>query len=319
MKIVWITDPHLNFLTSTQIHKFARSIGGHAADAVVITGDIAEAPNLKHCLNEFASSLKGTDIYFVLGNHDLYRGSFAGSGQTLRYKAPEMDEIEARFIASMTEAAKQEVARHLAAGRMPPGEIGLAPNLIWLEDIPPIELAPSGVGLLGNMGWFDGVHGDALGSNVVMNDFESIADLRPFYHRLTWDVPGCRQDMIDRLGDIADGMACDAKGWLNEACKKYKKIVFATHFPPFKEACWHEGAVSDKNWLPWFTSAAMGKALDEVAAANPETRILVLCGHTHSPGVYRRAENLMVVTGKAVYGAPSVAGLIDEGSFEGWG
>ena len=41
---------------------------------MLITGDIAEAPSLGDLLSDVASALR-TPIYFVLGNHDFYRGS----------------------------------------------------------------------------------------------------------------------------------------------------------------------------------------------------------------------------------------------------
>ncbi|MFM7113065.1 MAG: Eco57I restriction-modification methylase domain-containing protein, partial [Planctomycetota bacterium] len=38
----------------------------------------------------------------------------------------------------------------------------------------------------------------------------------------------------------------------------------ATHVPPFREACWHEGELSDDQWAPHFTSVVMGDALRAV-------------------------------------------------------
>jgi hypothetical protein len=37
----------------------------------------------------------------------------------------------------------------------------------------------------------------------------------------------------------------------------------------------------------------------------------VLCGHCHSPGIYRHAANLVVYTAKAKYGIPDLAGTLD--------
>src|SRR5690606_7721934 len=73
-RIVWITDPHLNLVSKRSIRTFAESITNDA-DAVVITGDIAECNSLKEKLRIFAEALR-KPVYFVLGNHDFYGGSF---------------------------------------------------------------------------------------------------------------------------------------------------------------------------------------------------------------------------------------------------
>ena len=64
--------------------------------------------------------------------------------------------------------------------------------------------------------------------------------------------------------------------------RRFQHIMVLTHVPPFREACWHEGRISDDNWLPHFTCKAVGDVLIEAMAANPDHRMTVLCGHTHS-------------------------------------
>lgn len=44
------------------------------SEGVVISGDIAEVPSIESILKEMASTTQ-KPIYFVLGNHDYYRGS----------------------------------------------------------------------------------------------------------------------------------------------------------------------------------------------------------------------------------------------------
>ena len=44
------------------------------ADALVVTGDIAESPTLSSALTSLAT-LTERPVYFVLGNHDFYRGT----------------------------------------------------------------------------------------------------------------------------------------------------------------------------------------------------------------------------------------------------
>ncbi len=73
MKLAWLTDIHLNFLDEDSRNNFYQDIINLSCDALVITGDIAEAPSLSKLLIEMAEAIK-KPIYFILGNHDYYRG-----------------------------------------------------------------------------------------------------------------------------------------------------------------------------------------------------------------------------------------------------
>ena len=91
-----------------------------------------------------------------------------------------------------------------------------------------------------------------------------------------------------------------------------------THVPPFREACWHRGQISDDDWLPHFACRAVGEVLVEAMAAHPECEMTVLCGHTHSPGEAQVLPNLRVLTGGAEYGRPAgAAGAGRRVSFSG--
>src|SRR5436305_186175 len=72
-RLAWLTDIHLNFLRPAELKTFFDSLP--QADAFVITGDIGEAHDVLAHLRTFAD--RGP-TYFVLGNHDFYRGSIAG-------------------------------------------------------------------------------------------------------------------------------------------------------------------------------------------------------------------------------------------------
>jgi Icc-related predicted phosphoesterase len=50
-KIAWLTDIHLNFLDSEARKKFYSSIDQIECEAILITGDIAEAPRVCDILN----------------------------------------------------------------------------------------------------------------------------------------------------------------------------------------------------------------------------------------------------------------------------
>ena len=73
MKLAWITDIHLNFIDIETRQKFYQEIIDSECDRILLSGDIAEAPNIKNLLQELSDFIE-KPIYFVLGNHDYYRG-----------------------------------------------------------------------------------------------------------------------------------------------------------------------------------------------------------------------------------------------------
>jgi hypothetical protein len=87
-------------------------------------------------------------------------------------------------------------------------------------------------------------------------------------------------------------------------------VIAVTHVPPFREACWHQRNLSGDAWLPHFACKAAGDALVDVMTSYPDHELLVLCGHTHSPGTAQILPNLRVLTGGAEYGRPAIQGWI---------
>ena len=75
MKLAWLTDIHLNFLRDPD--GFIGFLAESDADAFLVGGDIGEADDVCLHLNGMDNAL-GRPVYFVLGNHDYYRGSIAG-------------------------------------------------------------------------------------------------------------------------------------------------------------------------------------------------------------------------------------------------
>jgi Icc-related predicted phosphoesterase len=85
----------------------------------------------------------------------------------------------------------------------------------------------------------------------------------------------------------------------------YREVILLTHVPPLREATWHEGANSAPDFLPHFCNAPLGEVIREACARHSESKLTVLCGHTHSAGVYHEA-NLTVLTAGAAYGSPRI-------------
>src|SRR5207253_5944497 len=134
-----LTDIHLNFIDENARRKFYQEIVKTGCDGVLISGDIAEAPCLIDILNEMARYID-KPIYFVLGNHDYYRGQIQEVHDT---------------IAELTKSND---------------------GLFWLPASGMQKLA-NNTFLIGQDGWADGRLGDYQNSCVVLNDSRMIADL----------------------------------------------------------------------------------------------------------------------------------------------
>jgi predicted phosphohydrolase len=169
------------------------------------------------------------------------------------------------------------------------------PKLHYLSRESPQELGPT-VGLVGHDGWADGRLGNFERSMISMYDYKLIADLTGLTKNERWAVLKAR----------ADAAAAHLRKQLPAALIRYEQVFVLTHVPPFREACWHEGQISDDDWAPHFTSKAMGDAILEAADRYPQRRLTVLCGHTHGAGQCRPRPNVIVYTGGADYGNPRV-------------
>lgn len=167
----------------------------------------------------------------------------------------------------------------------------------WLVSEQSVQLC-EGTVLVGQDGWYDARFGDAKRSQVTLNDFMVIKELMP--------LRGAA--LFLALQGFADVFAAEARALLEAAIEAGNtRVVFATHVPPFWQATWHEGKQSDKHWLPWMSSKAMGDMLNELSASHPDVEFLVLCGHTHGAGTYQHAPNLKVLTGHSAYRLPRVS------------
>ena len=138
MKAIWLTDIHLEFLDESGFRYFIRDLCNKNADAILISGDIAQAPTVGDYLLRIAQTL-AIPVYFVLGNHDYYNGS-----------VPDVR-------AAVTD---------LSYG---------VNNLHCLNACGPVYLN-STTSLVGHDGWGDARLGDYHNSTVILNDFLLIFD-----------------------------------------------------------------------------------------------------------------------------------------------
>jgi 3',5'-cyclic-AMP phosphodiesterase len=167
------------------------------------------------------------------------------------------------------------------------------PNAHWLSYNPFTSLTDK-VALIGHDGWADGRHGDFQSIWKQVSDYYLIENLSNCY----WE------DCLDKMRNFADGAASHLARTLRAALEVHELAIVLTHVPPFQEATWHEGRLSDEDWLPHFASRVAGDVLKQVMISMPGRDALVLCGHTHGTGEARILPNLVCLTGGAEYGNP---------------
>jgi len=278
MRVAWATDIHLDFLGDEQVRAFAATLGEGQPEAVVLSGDLSHAELLEHHLRLLLGVLR-CPIYFVLGNHDYYGSS----------------------IVDVRKAVVELCARRS--------------RLRWLPECGVVSLSEQ-TAMIGCDGWADARLGDVAGTTVVLNDFFHIAELSATLDPKVRVAPvllrssdrGPLHRTLQALG-AAEAARCDAL--LKAALASHAQVLVVTHVPPFAEACWHEGRLSDDNWLPYFTCAALGEVLRAQARAHPQRTLTVLCGHTHGAGEAQIEANLRVLSGAAVYRRPQLQRMLE--------
>jgi len=162
-----------------------------------------------------------------------------------------------------------------------------------------VELSPT-TALLGVDGWADGTAGAGSASKVELNDSRLIRDFAI--------LP--RSMRFLKMREMADEYASTMAPILAEAMGRYPNVIVLSHVPPLPEATWHEGKVSDAEYLPHFCNPALGRLLRKSCIEFPNTKLTVFCGHTHGEGVHREG-NLTVFTGSAEYFDPRVDRVIE--------
>ena len=150
MQLMWLTDLHLDRVEEKRRKAFYTALAKVTADAVVITGDISDAPHLPGHLRELGQAFGTKPVYLVLGNHDFYGSAFS-----------DVD----RSVSAV--CGEQKNLRHLGQG----------------------EIIPMGNGtaLVGHRGWADGRAGWGSRAGIANPDKDKIADLRRLSDRAMFD------------------------------------------------------------------------------------------------------------------------------------
>ncbi|MCM2271118.1 MAG: metallophosphoesterase [candidate division Zixibacteria bacterium] len=273
MRLAWLTDIHLNFLSPQELDVVIPALRRREADVYLVTGDIGEADSLSDYLERLAQEFD-KPVYYVLGNHDYYRGSI----ESVREKMLQLS-LRLPALCFLTQAGIQKLTDSTC--------------------------------LIGHDGWPDGRFGDFENSQVLLNDFLLIRDFRRPSSNLNRLDPEVKYYWLSVMQRLADESARSIDRLLKHALAEYPKVLVATHVPPFREASLFNGKISHDHFQPFFASRVMGEILLSHADANPNAAITVYCGHTHGAGEFSPMPNLRVVVGGAEYGRPEVQRLIE--------
>jgi len=168
-------------------------------------------------------------------------------------------------------------------------------NLTWLSESGPVQLSEN-IAVVGHDSWCDGRFGDYDGSPIELSDFFVIEDL------MFLD----KDSRLEVMHTAADEAAAHLRSVLPKALDMADHVILATHVPPFKEACWYGGRISDAMYLPYFSCKAVGDVILQAMTGRDEKKLTVLCGHTHGSGEAQVGGNIHIFTGNAKYGHPEV-------------
>ncbi|MGH7593671.1 MAG: metallophosphoesterase family protein [Gemmatimonadales bacterium] len=173
------------------------------------------------------------------------------------------------------------------------------PGIQWL---PPagVVMLDGETALVGVDGWADGRHGDPLTTPLVLNDDRLIGELA---------AQRTRAARLAVKRALADADAARLVTLLDRATATARRILVATHVPPFPEALPHYGRLAAPEWMPLLVCEATGAVLKGRATAHPGHEFLVLSGHTHVAADVMVLPNLRCRVAAARYGEPGVQQL----------
>ena len=140
--------------------------------------------------------------------------------------------------------------------------------------------------LLGHRGWADGRAGLGCRSWAKNADFWMIKELR-----------GSRQEAFKKIASLGDESAAAFRNILPQALTSYRRVVVATHVPPFRQALRYGDRKCEPCRYPHFVNISAGMVIGGIAKEFPKRKINVLCGHTHTPRTAKILPNLSVEVG----------------------
>jgi predicted MPP superfamily phosphohydrolase len=133
MKLAWVSDTHLDYVTDDNLITFAESLIVDNPSGIILTGDISNAKKLTYHLSAI-EKIVDRPIYFVLGNHDFYGSGIETTRKNMR------------------------------------DTVAMSQFLRYMSITPYITLSPTSV-ILGHDCWYDALNGDPHDGRMVLNDW----------------------------------------------------------------------------------------------------------------------------------------------------
>jgi 3',5'-cyclic-AMP phosphodiesterase len=284
-RYAFLTDIHLDCLPAAKLESFLQSLSDQSADVdgYLISGDISTSPLLEKHLRLLLTACEKS-IVFCLGNHDFWYGSI----ENIRRNAHVMSRESSLDW----------------------------PCLYYVNSYQYIPLTPK-TAVVGHDGWYDGLYGNAKGSNFLMNDWWNIKEfndvsrttVNKFGSRIDWIG---KQKVIELCQELASKAATHVKAGIRRAVVDgYENVIVLTHVPPWEEAHVHEGKPGGSEAAPWFTSRLMGDMLEGAAKRYPDVEFTVLCGHTHGRVDVAISQNLTCRVGGSDYVDPQTQFVLE--------
>ena len=241
----------------------------------------------------FLETKKRKDFYSTIGDADVLITGDIAESHNIGYILREMKRNipgKIYFVAgnhdyygSSISKVKKKLARLKSAYYLPKSDG------VWLN---------KETKLVGEDGWGDTRNGDFTGSRLTMADWIYIKEFNTAYMKM---------NLRKTLMEYADKDAAELGRKVYTAIQEgAKKIIIATHVPPFEEACLYAGKKSTPGGLPFFSSQILGATILPMVEDNPGIEFLWLCGHTHSGCILQKRINFTVRVAEATYYFPTV-------------
>ncbi|MBU0983408.1 MAG: metallophosphoesterase [candidate division Zixibacteria bacterium] len=250
MKLAWMTDIHLNHLMPYARGAFLASLADANADALVITGDIGEAPSVGDYLRQIASAA-ARPVYFVLGNHDFYRGSIVSTREHV--------------------TALSEDNRHLH----------------YLTVSAGICLSESAA-IIGHDCWSDGGYGNWQQSDVTLMDYRLIREFKSLdkhdrldlMRRLAGDaVAHLRNQLAELPGSVTGVVVLSHPPPFREVCLYDNQIGDDDHLPHFSCQALGDWLIAEAEQNPHRRFTVLCGHTHHLADLNTTPNLRVQVGH----------------------------------------
>jgi predicted phosphohydrolase len=153
--------------------------------------------------------------------------------------------------------------------------------------------------VVGDDGWYDANYGNWKTTLLKLNDWQNTHDFI--------QVGGAANvaAVVGVARKIAHEGTTHLMNSIKAAIRYHKHLIVITHVPPYSQLA------GPAEGIPWFSNKYMGDMLTAAAAAYPNIKFTVLCGHSHYESVINVSANMTVRSAAATYGKPAIAGIID--------